>query len=654
MTNTTKGSAAGAQKPQRQARQEHQGRVRLAVSGRNEILERYAANLSSGGLFIRDTRPPPVGTQLVVEFVLPDGSPLCRLAAEVVHSRPDGPGPDRIPGMGLAFTDLDDCARDLLAELENKGPAEAEQQPAGRGEATRVSASDERAPLIGPSGPVIGIDLGTVNSSVAIVENAEPVVLTSEHGYEALPSVLYQPPDKPPIIGHKAAERMILQPQRAVYGSKRFLGRPFGSKEVRTMGHFFAYTLVADESGRTAAQIDDQTIKLEEVAAKILGALKQMAEHHLGQPVRRAVITVPAYFGAQQRQAVRDAAQLAGLYPERLVNEPTAAAVAFGRRGNLNRNVLVYDLGGGTFDATLVRVQDDTIQVLGTDGDAFLGGADFDDRLVEYVMMSLERREGLNLRDEPVAVQRIRFAAELAKRQLSDAPRARIEVPYLAHTDKGPLNLSMVLDREMFERLTQDLVDRTLETVQTVLTRAGLRADDLDDVVMVGGQSRSPHIRRSLQERFNKKPVGGVHPDAAVALGAALVAEGLSKRKPFALSDVLPHSLRALHGDGTVEVLLHRNARLPARAQLEARVVDHHGTPQIRLELYSGESDSIEENAYLGGLELPASLADAVAGTRAAVSVNLAADGVLSATMKHPRTGATEQLLVGWNKPAKI
>ncbi|HET6344806.1 MAG TPA: Hsp70 family protein, partial [Myxococcota bacterium] len=363
----------------------------------------------------------------------------------------------------------------------------------------------EQAPLFSLSGPIIGIDLGTVNTCVAIVEKGRPRVLTTPDGYETVPSVVFVAADNAITVGRKAMEKMILEPSRGIHGSKRFLGRPFASKEVRSLGHFFNYKLVAGANGRVAAQVGDTTLPLEEVSAHILRLARDMASKLLGQNIGRAVITVPAYFGETQRQAVREAGKLAGLHVERIINEPTAAAVAYGFGHKLKRTILVYDMGGGTFDASLLRIDGDTLEVLATDGDPFLGGQDFDDRMTEYVLMTFERTHGVNIRSDSVAVQRLRFAAQATKHQLSEADTAALEVPYIAQSKGGQVDLRMTFERKLLEELTQDLVNRTLTIVDSVLRTAGVTSTQLDDVLLVGGQSRSPHVRRALVERFGRK-----------------------------------------------------------------------------------------------------------------------------------------------------
>jgi molecular chaperone DnaK len=461
--------------------------------------------------------------------------------------------------------------------------------------------------------------------------NGVPTVILSPQGYDTLPSVVFLAGEES-FIGHKALERMILQPDRAVYGAKRFLGRPYASKEVQAFGHFFNYGLVPDQLGRTAGQVGDQVVALEMVSAQILAKLREMAEQELGETVSRAVVTVPAYFGETQRQAVRDAGRIAGLNVERILNEPTAAAVGYGYGRNMDKIILVYDLGGGTFDVTVLRIKGDTFEVLATAGDPFLGGTDFDDRMTEYVLSAFER-DNDSLRADPVAVQRVRFAVELAKRQLSEATETEIDLPYIAQREGGPVHLKMKLTRELLERLTQDIVDRTMALVQEVLNRAGVAGDEIDDILLVGGQSRSPQVRQRLSERFSKKPTGGVHPTEAVAMGAAIVAEALHSNLMVHMADILPTSIRVGRPDGSAELLIERGTRLPAQADFDT------APGEIRAVLLRGESKQASENTFLGALVLPQADSAETAHASAKVLLKVSGDGILSVLAYHPLTG---------------
>ncbi len=509
---------------------------------------------------------------------------------------------------------------------------------------TKLSGTAGPKRLLGMRGPVVGIDLGTSNSCVAVVRNGEAEVIQDPSGHGTVPSIVLIDRDGDLLVGHPARERLILEPDRGVVGSKRFLGRPYASKEVKALGHFFNYELVEGPEGRVAAKVADRILPLEEVAGHVLEMLRQIAKHQLGEEVQRAVVTVPAYFGETQRQAVRDAGRFAGLYVERILNEPTAAAVAYGFGRGLNETVLVYDLGGGTLDTSVLRITGDRMEVLATDGDPFLGGSDFDDRLTEYALMLFERETSIPLRDQMVPVQRVRFAVETAKIQLSQATVATVNLPYITQNEAGdPVDLTMEIERDVLEDLTNDLVERTLTIVQRVLDAAQVKSSELDDVILVGGQSRSPAVRRMLLERFNRRPCSWVHPDEAVALGAARVADAISQAAPLELTDVLAASIRVGLRDGRSAVLIGRGARLPTEKRFEV-TLSANAQGKTKVLLYRGEKDAAAENTLLGNLMLPGLAPTDGTNAKATIILSISADGLLAVRARHPSVGEIAEL----------
>ncbi|OGQ89880.1 MAG: hypothetical protein A2289_24210 [Deltaproteobacteria bacterium RIFOXYA12_FULL_58_15] len=609
---------------------------RITIASGAELIEKHGLDLKTGGMFIPSESPLPIGTEFPIEYCSPSGKTLFVVGAKVVYSRPATVPGDKTAGMGLELVNFDEKARQVIAKLDV--PVDS-----------RVSRSDSlaiddlgSAPL--GDGPIVGIDLGTTNSCVAVVRDGVPVVITTQQGYETVPSVIYLSEDHQIVVGHAALQKMVLEPQRCVYGSKRFIGRRFASKEVRTFGHFFHYDLAPAKSGLVAAKVGTALIPLELVAASILSYLKAAATHFLGTEVKRAVITVPAYFGELQRQAVREAGRAAKLEVAQIVNEPTAAAVAYGFKRELKSTVLVYDYGGGTFDASALRIEGSTMRVLASNGDPFLGGSDFDDRLTEFALMTIERTHGINVRSDPASVQRVRFACEEAKRALSEADNAIIQVPYLTSAGSPtPVNAFVPISRDLFESLTEDLVVRSLDIVQSVLDAAGLKTTDLDDIVVVGGQSRSPAIRRMLTSRFGKQPSRNAHPDHAIALGAALVGAAALRQVRVDLHEILSQSIRLGLPNGQTEVLLPRGQSLPAnRAFGVPSAVD--GETTFKALIFRGEQGNAQGNELLGELTIPSNLALAVTKTKAPVTLSISADGILTATMKHPMTSHTETL----------
>ncbi|MFC1610651.1 Hsp70 family protein [Myxococcota bacterium] len=612
--------------------------VKITVSDLTELVEKHGEDLKSNGLFVRRDVSPAVGEFVLVEFVSPDGTRLLAVTARVVHARPSSVAGDKTAGMGLEFLDFDEEGRQLITKLKQGSAPDTSEQEAKAHRREKVTT-----PATDAAGPVVGIDLGTTNSCVAVVQDGQPRVVASTQGYETVPSIIYLSPEKKVLAGHQALQKMLYEPNRCVYGSKRFIGRRYASKEVRTYGHFFHYDLAPAQSGLVAASIDGTLLPLELVAAHVLAHLRTAAQHHLGVEVKRAIITVPAYFGELQRHAVRQAGRLAGFEVERVLNEPTAAAVAYGYGRKLNSRVLVYDFGGGTFDASAVQLDGDSMEVLATDGDPFLGGSDLDDRLTEFVIMTAERTHGIHLRNDPVSVQRIRFAAEEAKRELSEAENGMVQVPYLTSSaSPQPINIFVPVTRDLLENLTEDLVTRTLNIVQSVLDRAGIMTGDLDDLVMVGGQSRSPAIRRMLTQRFGRLPSRNAHPDHAIALGAALVAASQQAEVPMDLKDILAGSIRLGLPDGRTDLLLPRGQALPSEAQFGVSTSAEDS--EFKVLLYRGEAEEAANNELLGELTLPSNLALAVAKTPAPVTLKVGADGTLTVTMQHPMTSATEKL----------
>lgn len=613
-------------------------RIRVTVRDEAQLVEKFAPSLAARGMFIRHDSPPPLQSRVQVIIAQRDGTVLSTLEGLVVHSKPAVVSGEAGSGMGLQFDQLDAGAQRAVAAFKSAGGQSriAEAEPEG----VWVESLDA---VQAPGGvPILGIDLGTTFCCVAIIDGAEPRVLTDD-GHETFPTVLYLDRDKRVVVGHKAVEKMILDPTRGVYGSKRFIGRPFASREVVTYGHFFNYTLTASKEGTVAAKLGKTVVPLETVAAYILSHVRAIAQKQLGPQATHAVITVPAYFGEGQRAAVRKAGTMAGLTVHRVLSEPTAAAVAYGFGRGLHKTILVYDLGGGTFDATVLRVEGNEMRVLATDGDPFLGGADFDDRLTEYILMHLERMHRVDLRKDKIAVQRVRLAAEKAKRELSEAPQTTIDLPYLAPGVNGKLTIEGAL----FASLTDDLVNRTFDIVQRVLDAAQVTTSQLDDVVMVGGQSRSPIIRERLQSRFGKQPSRLVHPDHAVAIGAARVAQARHSDTPLALTDVLPATLRLVHGDGTTEVLLPRGTPLPARVEIQVTSTQGaDGAQRFRAALVSGEESQAARNTTVGEIVLPSTLALALTKTTAPVEIKVSEDGLLTASAKHPLTHETQVLEV--------
>ncbi len=681
----------------RDTRIQFDSRVRLVVEDGHDLRDRYAANLSSGGMFVHDPQPLPVGSRVLIELLLPDDRVICRLVGKVIHSKPSLTTDDPTAGMGLRFIQMDEAGKKLARHFQRTQSATTE----------RPALPPPRPVSPKSDGPVVGIDLGTINSCVAFVrEDGRAKVITSDKGYETIPSVVHYDRAGPVSVGHAAQEKMLLDPYQAVYGSKRFLGRAFRSAEVQALGHFFNYALIEGPDGNAMAQMEGRNIPLESVSARVLAELTELASTALGQRVERAVVTVPAYFGESQRAATVAAGRRAGLKIERLINEPTAAAVAFGMVSqDLDREltVLAYDLGGGTFDASLLRIRGAKLQVLASEGDPFLGGTDFDDRLIQFVLFGFEREHGVDLRADPIAIQRIRFAVEIAKRQLSSANEALVNVPFVATKDGFPLDINVTLTRDLFESLVQDLVDRSLQIVQTVLDRARVPQTELDDVILVGGQSRSPIVSRSLRERFGRAPSRRVHPDHAVAVGAAVIADRVYGAKPepepkpqppswepsasaspapeqaprqvepelsrqspdepmleletpataplaapLDVTEIVTASVHVVLPNGEMRTLFPRNTPLPAEREIFIPPTARSRTEYIVV-LVRGEAKDAEQNEPVCALRVPEPMASELAGAKMRAYVRIEDDGQMQIIVEHPETGAALELPISSN-----
>ncbi|RKH89429.1 TIGR02266 family protein, partial [Corallococcus praedator] len=453
------------------------------------------------------------------------------------------------------------------------------------------------------TGPVIGIDLGTTNSCAAFVRGNKPGVLPSREGHNTVPSILAFNQRGKLVVGHPAKGQMLTNPRQTVYGAKRLVGRPYGSPIVEQIKDRFHYEIAAGQSGEAAVRLGDRIYSLQQISALILREVREVAQNQLGQPISRAVITVPAYYNDNQRQAVREAGKLAGLYVERILNEPTAAALAYGYGRKLNQRVLVYDLGGGTFDASVLELHDTVYEVISTGGDTFLGGIDFDNAIVEYLLEEFRQQTGRTFQGDRVALQRINDAAERAKCALSERSEMRVHVAFVTMIDNKPYDLDVTLTRQKLIALTEKLVDRTVQVCDEVLQAKGLKPQDIDEVILVGGQSRFPLVHEKITKFFGRPPSKGVHPDEAVALGAALLAHSLGQLEGVVLIDVLPMAIGVGLPGGRFKPVLERNVALPAS---KIYTLSTHRDDQTELELsvFQGDAERAPDNEYLGTLRL--------------------------------------------------
>ena len=451
---------------------------------------------------------------------------------------------------------------------------------------------------------VIGIDLGTTNSVVAVLEGGDPKVIANAEGGRTTPSVVGFSKDGERLVGQVAKRQAVTNPENTIFSIKRFMGRQYG--EVSEEQKMVPYKVVQAGNGDARVSVGGKLYSPPEISALILQKLKQAAEDYLGEKVTKAVITVPAYFGDSQRQATKDAGQIAGLEVMRIVNEPTAAALAYGLKstGKSGQLVAVYDLGGGTFDITILEMADGLFQVRATGGDTYLGGEDFDQRIIDWLIGEFQRETGIDLRQDRMALQRLKEAAEKAKCELSTAQQTEIVLPFISADASGPKHLNTVLARQKYEELTDELLERTVEPCTRCLADAQMKAEQIDEVLLVGGQTRAPKVSELVRRVFGKEPNRAVNPDEGVAMGAAIqtgIIQG--EVKDLVLLDVTPHTLGIETKDGTFTPLIERNSTIPTR---KSRVFTTVADNQTRVEVHvlQGESDMAAYNKSLAKFEL--------------------------------------------------
>ena len=484
-------------------------------------------------------------------------------------------------------------------------PSQSPGQPGGESDELRPARTGS------PTGPVIGIDLGTTNSCAAVVKDGKPFVIPSREGYNTIPSVVALSDKGKLMVGHPAKSQLLINPRNTVYGAKRLIGRQFKSPAVTDLLGRFSYEVVAGPRGEAAVSMGGQIFSLQKISSLVLAEVKDLAERWLGIGISRAVITVPAYYNDNQRQAVRAAGALAGLEVERIVNEPTAAAIAFAQGRALEQRVMVYDLGGGTFDTSVLELHGNVYEVISTGGDTFLGGVDFDKALVQDLVARFKQKHGIafegdRFEADRVALQRINDAAERAKIALSERLTAQVSVPFVAMVaDKG-YNLEANVSRAELEKLTADLIERTVRVCDEVLTNCGLKPADIGEVLLVGGQSRMPLVRARLREFFGKEPSKAVHPDEAVALGAAVLAHSMQSGDigGMVLVDVLPMSIGVGLPGGRFKKVIERNTSLPHKKAYSIWT-SQDDQKVLEITIFQGEAERAQQNEYLGTLIVP-------------------------------------------------
>ena len=493
---------------------------------------------------------------------------------------------------------------------------------------------------------IIGIDLGTTNSCVSIMEGSQPKVLENAEGARTTPSVVAFTGDSEKLVGQPAKRQAVTNPENTIFAVKRLIGRNFDDPTVKKDIEAAPFKIVNSEKGDAWIEAKNEKYSPSQISAFILQKMKETAEKYLGQEVTKAVITVPAYFNDAQRQATKDAGKIAGLEVLRIINEPTAASLAYGLDKKQNKKIAVYDLGGGTFDVSILELGDGVFEVKSTNGDTFLGGEDFDNAIVDYLVAEFKKDNGIDLKTDKLALQRLKEAAEKAKIELSSAEQTDVNLPFITADKTGPKHINLKMTRAKLEALVEDLIARTLPPCKTALKDAGLSANEIDEIVMVGGMTRMPKVLAEVKNFFGKEPNKSVNPDEVVAMGAAIQADVLQGDvKDVLLLDVTPLSLGIETLGGVSTKLIEKNTTIPTKkSQVFSTAEDNQ--PAVSIRVLQGEREMASDNKMLGNFEL-VGIAPAARGVpQIEVTFDIDANGIVNVSAKDKGTGKEQKIQI--------
>ena len=494
---------------------------------------------------------------------------------------------------------------------------------------------------------VIGIDLGTTNSCVAIVEDGTPTVISNRGGYKTTPSMVAFAENGKRLVGYIAKRQAITNAENTVYAAKRLIGRKWDSQTVQGAAETLPYQMVEGPHNDVRISLREKVYSIPELSSFVLQEMKMIAEEHLGEELEKAVVTVPAYFNDGQRQATKAAGRIAGLDVIRIINEPTAAALAYGFGKDIDKKVAIYDLGGGTFDISILEIGNGVFEVISTAGDTYLGGEDFDRRIIDWLVFGFAKEHNINLREDRMALQRLRDVAEKAKCELSAVKETEINLPFIITTSTGEtLHLQRMLTRDKLEELTLDMVERTVQICDKTLQEAGVERNSLQEVILVGGMTRMPKVQEMVAEFFGVEPCKGVHPDEVVALGAAIQGMALmDEESDMLLLDVTPHALGIMVVGGMFHTIIEKNTTVPASSTHVFTTIRDNQT-SVKILVLQGDSELAEENELLGEFMLTGLRRAPKGEVDVEVTFDISADGIVSVSAKDVETGMAQSITV--------